>query len=173
MSTVRVQSTGWQNVANLVTNASAPLMYPFSIIGDATTVQTVFDVLVTSSCNVSNSTVVPYSTTNASQPGPQNIVQYYRASSFGLALDGYNNTADSIANMPPNNGTYQSSNVADTPLPTNHTDLVFLSCINTTIGQTVPIMDSAASPAALVIQAHLGGIVGLVWVLIYTFCALL
>lgn len=167
MTTVRVQSSFWQNVAKRDdSNNTAPLLSAFNLIGDEESLRSVLDVLVSSGCDVSNLTIVPYDLTNTSQPQPESVVQYYRASSFALTLDGYNNTAASPANMPPDNST-APPNVADTPIPTNHTDMNFLSCINGTIGDSVPILDGAALPRVL--QAQMGGFVGLMWIIFFLF----
>jgi hypothetical protein len=68
---------------------------------------------------------------------PEQVVQYYRASSVALTLDGYNNTAV----FAPENST------ADTPLPTG-IDTNLLGCLNATIGIAVPLVDGAAGLSA-------------------------
>ncbi|KAJ7842684.1 hypothetical protein B0H14DRAFT_3691681 [Mycena olivaceomarginata] len=74
---------------------------------------------------------------NVSLVQPEQVVQYYRASSVALGLDGYNNSAV----FAPENST------ADTPLPSGiDTDL--LGCLNATIGQAVPLVDGARSISA-------------------------
>ncbi|KAJ7136810.1 hypothetical protein C8R44DRAFT_948484 [Mycena epipterygia] len=73
---------------------------------------------------------------NATQR-PEQVVQYYRASSVALSLDGYNNTAV----FAPENST------ADTPLPAS-TDMTLLACLNATIGNAVPLVDGARARAA-------------------------
>lgn len=168
MTTARIQNTSWKNVSSLISrddsNTTAPLLYPFSILGDEDSVRAILDVLVSSSCGVLNLTVVPYDLTNTSQPPPESVIQYYRASSFALALDGYNNTAELPSNMPPDNNT-APPNIADTPLPANHTDTSFLSCINTTIGESLPILNSAAPPN--VMQTQFAGIIGIIWLFLF------
>lgn len=166
MTTVRVQSSSWKNVSNIAARDTSPQLFAFNLVGDEESVRSVLDVLVSSSCGASNLTVVPYSTTNTSQPQPESVVQYYRASSLALTLDGYNNTAESPANMPPDNST-APPNIADSPLPTNHTDMNFLSCINGTIGDSVPILNSGALPKVL--QTQVGGLVGLLWLVFFVF----
>jgi len=145
--------------------STSPAIYPFNLVGDEDSVRAVLDVLVSSNCTVANLTVVPYSSANASQPRPENVVQYYRASSLALTLNGYNNTAQLPSNMPSNNNT-APPNIPDVPLPTNHTDLIFLACINSTIQQSLPIMNSASSMNAL--QCQLGGLVGLLWIIFFS-----
>ncbi|KAF7328866.1 hypothetical protein MVEN_02516300 [Mycena venus] len=65
---------------------------------------------------------------------PEQVVEYYRASSVALTLDGYNNSAV----FAPENST------ADTPLPTG-IDTNLLECLNDTIGSAVPLVDGAPS----------------------------
>ncbi|KAK6974614.1 hypothetical protein R3P38DRAFT_3132548 [Favolaschia claudopus] len=69
---------------------------------------------------------------NASRVAPEQVVQYYRASSVALTLDGYNNSAV----FAPENST------DDTPLPTGIDDNL-LGCLNYTIAQAVPLVDGA------------------------------
>ncbi|KAF9532164.1 hypothetical protein CPB83DRAFT_661662 [Crepidotus variabilis] len=64
-------------------------------------------------------------------PKPEQAVQYYRASTVCLSLDGCNNTA-------------LFDNSTDTPLPTNiNTSL--LDCINSTIASNVPLVDAQST----------------------------
>jgi hypothetical protein len=76
-----------------------------------------------------------YNDTSPNGTTPSSAVQYYRASSAVLTLDGYNNTAvlENSTNGPTD----------DVPLP-NYTDLVLLDCLNNTIGTAVPLIDNAA-----------------------------
>jgi hypothetical protein len=167
MTTVPIQSTFWKNVSAVMrrdNSSSSPTIYPFNLVGDEDSVRSVLDVLVSSDCDVANLTVVPYSSANTSQPRPENVVQYYRASSFALTLNGYNNTVELPSNMPSNNNT-APPNIANAPLLANHTDLNFLACINSTIEESLPIMDSAAT--AKVLPSQLGTLLGLLWMFIF------
>ncbi|CCA76531.1 hypothetical protein PIIN_10524 [Serendipita indica DSM 11827] len=65
--------------------------------------------------------------------GEQNVIQYYRASSFALLFTGYNATSTA------------SNAEAFPPLPASIADSAFLQCVNHTIGDSIPILDSAAS----------------------------
>ncbi|KAA1475007.1 hypothetical protein DENSPDRAFT_841707 [Dentipellis sp. KUC8613] len=76
-----------------------------------------------------------YDGSNPSDPQPEQAVQYYRASSVVLTLDGYNNT-NAL------NGSDTSVNATPVALPSN-VDHTLLSCLNDTIGQGVPLVDSA------------------------------
>jgi len=82
-------------------------------------------------------------------PKPEQTVQYYRASSVALTLDGYNNT-----------GALEAEGTPDTPLPTN-IDSGLLNCLNGTIGKAVPLVDSAS----LRMMTPSVGLVSFIWVL--------
>lgn len=64
-------------------------------------------------------------------PRPEQVVQYYRASSLALTLDGYNNTA-----------TFQAEGTPDASLPDN-VDAKLLECANQTIGLAAPLISGA------------------------------
>ncbi|VDB88215.1 unnamed protein product [Peniophora sp. CBMAI 1063] len=85
---------------------------------------------------------------NASDPLPTDAVQYYRASSAVLTLEGYNNTI--VLSSTPN-GTAKS-------IPSG-VDSTLLACLNVTIGFAIPLVDSSGAK-----KSHLpaGAIVGIV-----------
>lgn len=64
-------------------------------------------------------------------PQPESAIQYYRASSVVLTVDGYNDTSASSTNP----------SLPDIPLPTT-IDSHLLECLNSTIGLAVPLVDS-------------------------------
>ncbi|KZV67565.1 hypothetical protein PENSPDRAFT_48543 [Peniophora sp. CONT] len=106
----------------------------FHFIADNSTTQAVLPILrANCGLNIDASSVVPfaYTGTNASDPSPVDAVQYFRASSAVLTLEGYNNTA-AISSTP--------NLSAFLPLPTD-TDTT-LSCLNTTIGASIPLVDA-------------------------------
>jgi len=105
----------------------------YHIISDNNTVQALL-IALSSDCSFNNAPLValPF-TGNASDPRPEQAIQYYRASSVALTLDGYNDTA-ALSDTPG----------PDTPLPTT-LNQTFLDCINNTITASVPLVD-AASP---------------------------
>lgn len=76
----------------------------------------------------------PYNSSVLGGPQPEETIQYYRSSSIVLALDGYNNSATFNSNP----------NVTDSPLPSG-VDTTLLNCLNYTIGQAAPLIDSASS----------------------------
>jgi len=81
-------------------------------------------------------------------------VQYYRASSVVLTLDGYNDTAALGENV-----TNAADPIYHVPLP-NTTDTTLLNCLNETIGAAVPLADGAYA-----LKVASLGTVGLVWVI--------
>ncbi|TDL25300.1 hypothetical protein BD410DRAFT_744058 [Rickenella mellea] len=133
---------------------SATLNTTFHVIADNATLTSLL-LSVNSNCtsslsSASNSTVPQaFDPSQASAPKPEQAVEYYRASSVVLTLDGYNNTA-ALSN---------DTSLPDTPLPTG-IDTTLLDCLNQTIGLAVPLIDGAVSwrsPGAGV------GVVGAVW----------
>ncbi|EJU01543.1 hypothetical protein DACRYDRAFT_22641 [Dacryopinax primogenitus] len=130
--------------STIASNTTSAPLNTYAIMGDSDSVRAVLDALVLN-CSVINSTITPYSSSASNSAQPEQAVQYYRASSFALFLEGYNNTAASAANAPPSNTT--ASNVtSDTPLP-NNINLDFLDCLNQTIGNAVPMTNNAAGLA--------------------------
>jgi hypothetical protein len=83
-----------------------------------------------------SSSPTPY-TNSSTTPRPEQALQYYRASTVVLALDGYNDTAALDGTQNPNASTLT------VPLP-NGTDTVLLTCLNDTIGLSVPLIDAGA-----------------------------
>jgi hypothetical protein len=83
-------------------------------------------------------------------PQPEQAIQYYRASSIVLTLDGYNNSA-TFSNSP--------NTTPDSPLPPG-VDTILLNCLNHTIGRAAPLVGGASSltPSPCI------GLVSLVWV---------
>ncbi|KIM27319.1 hypothetical protein M408DRAFT_24545 [Serendipita vermifera MAFF 305830] len=80
---------------------------------------------------------------------PENVIQYYRASSFALTFAGYNNTAALGA----------ASSTASVPLPDSIVNSPFLACINDTIAVALPILDWPRDAKGL----SAGAIVGIVF----------
>ena len=96
-----------------------------------------------------------YANDGTSFPQPENVIQYYRASSLALTLDGYNNSAATYA--------VQDGSVGDLPLP-NTVDVLLLDCLNQTIGLASPLIDGAT----LQYQGGIG-LLGVFWVLWFVF----
>lgn len=125
----------------------------FRFLSDNTTVA-LMDIEVKAACGSmldSNVTTPPLVFWESdTTPAPEQVVQYFRASSALLSLDGYNNTA-----------TYAVEGTADSPLPDN-VNQNLLSCLNSTIGSTLPLIDGA-NGLAVVPTGHLFMIIGAVW----------
>ena len=111
----------------------------FRFLSDNTTVA-LMDLEVKAACGSlldSNATTPPLVFWESdTTPAPEQAIQYYRASSAVLTLDGYNNTA-----------TYAVEGTADSPLPDN-TNQGLLSWLNSTIGNTLPLIDAASGMGA-------------------------
>lgn len=116
----------------------------YRIVGDNASVTAVYAALV-ANCSVANSTSALYTfwPNATTYPFPEQAVQYYRASSFALTLDSYNNSAALAANMPASNTTASLPLSDDSPLPAGLNG-TFLECINSTIGGSVPLADPPA-----------------------------
>ena len=126
----------------------------FHLLADNSTVNSLIE-SVAGNCTLGNTTALsatPLNTSDPSQPRPEQAVQYYRASSVVLTLDGYNNTA----------ALSDDSNAPNTPLPT-WADASFLDCLNQTIGAAVPLIDNAGY---LRWDAPSMGALGLVWLVV-------
>ncbi|KAJ7177448.1 hypothetical protein C8R43DRAFT_1118440 [Mycena crocata] len=123
---------GAQFTASFQSNSTGTV---FRIVSDNSTVADLMSDIA-ANCSMylvpaASNAATPFS--NATQqPGPEQVVQYYRASSVALSLDGYNNSAV----FAPENST------ADTTLPAG-IDMNLLNCLNYTVGLAVPLVDSA------------------------------
>ena len=125
----------------------------FHLLADNETVLSLIDSVV-SNCTIGNSTVLvpmPLNSSDPSSPRPEQAIQYYRASSIVLTMDGYNNTA-ALSN---------DSSIPNTPLP-SWTNQTFLDCLNQTIGAAAPLVDDTSGSSLTTPNM---GLLGLVWVL--------
>ncbi len=132
----------------------------FHVVADNSTVASLITDIrnnCSSVINTSSASDAPiaYNDSDASTPKPEQAVQFYRASSVALTVDGYNNTG----------ALDDSGNTPDTPVP-SWVDTNALSCLNYTIGAAVPLIDSAD---ARLTNPYLG-FLALAWVLYY-FCS--
>ncbi|EGO04088.1 hypothetical protein SERLA73DRAFT_175836 [Serpula lacrymans var. lacrymans S7.3] len=127
----------------------------FHLLSDNSTVSsllTSIDSNCSSSLSSSSSTSpVPFNQSASGVPKPEQAVQYYRASSVVLTLDGYNNSA-TLSN---------DTSAPDSPLPSG-IDTTLLDCLNQTILQAAPLVDGAGMRWSAPSSA---GLVGLVWVM--------
>jgi len=107
----------------------------FYVLSDNSTVASLITSISANCTIASNSSTAPspYNGT-ASQPSPEQAVQYYRASSVVLTLNGYNDTS-ALSN---------NTDAMPVPLPT-WVDTSLLNCLNYTIGEAVPLISGASS----------------------------
>lgn len=128
----------------------------FHLLADNETVASLIG-SVSNNCPLGNATVltpIPVNSSDPDSPRPEQAVQYYRASSVVLTLDGYNNTAALMEN----------TSLPDTPLP-SWVDDSFLNCLNQTIGASVPLVDGVL-PLNLHLNTPSMGLLGLVWIVV-------
>ena len=113
----------------------------FHVIADNSTASFLQETVTVGCHNATNFDVsfpTPFnSSQTSSYPKPEQAIQYYRASSVVLTLDGYNNTVALGANP----------SAAPIPLPSN-IDVQLMTCINQTIGSSVPLIGGASSSYA-------------------------
>ncbi|KAI6027040.1 hypothetical protein EDC04DRAFT_2573261, partial [Pisolithus marmoratus] len=129
--------------ATFISNNSSPNT-TFHVLSDNSTVTSLIQ-SIDANCShylslSSSSSPMAFNSSLASAPRPQQAIQYYRASSVVLTLDGYNNSA-TFSN---------DTNTTDSPLPSN-IDMNLLICLNQTVALAVPLVDGAfpSSSAAL------------------------
>jgi len=97
----------------------------FYILSDNTTIRALIDEIKQACGNSSlDLSIAPnMSAPYTNSPLPEQVIQYYRASTLALALDGYNNSA-----------TFAHGSIPDSPLPVT-VDMALMNCMNHTIGQ--------------------------------------
>jgi hypothetical protein len=119
------------------------ILETYHLIGDEQSVRAVL-IAVMSNCSVqwqdAKRTVATFNRDSTNKTvWPERVVQYYRASTFALSLDTYNNTASLPVNQPKDNNTAPPV-LADTPLP-GGLSTAFLACLNATIAFSVPLIE--------------------------------
>jgi hypothetical protein len=128
----------------------------FRVLSDNSTVISLIQDINTNCSKylTSDSAKAPTDFNDSNNPNvrPEQVIQYYRASSVVLSLDGYNNSA-----------VFVDSNVPDTPLPSG-IDTNLLDCLNYTIGTNVPLINGA-NPMLVVPNISLLGLFYVVWTL--------
>ncbi|KLO06154.1 hypothetical protein SCHPADRAFT_883096 [Schizopora paradoxa] len=134
---------GGNFVAAIIQPSYNPSSVTYRILGDNASVSAVFQALV-SNCSIESNTsnifaFTPSTITNTSTwPLPEQVIQWYRASTFALSLDGYNNTAALASNQPSSNSSTDFTPLPDTSLP-DGLNTTFLECVNSTVGASVPM----------------------------------
>ncbi|KAI0782049.1 hypothetical protein C8Q75DRAFT_728114 [Abortiporus biennis] len=135
----------------------------FHLLSDNTTISSLI-ASVTSNCTnyhlnvgASSNSPFPFNSSDPNEPRPEQAIQYYRASSVVLTLTGYNDTV----------ALQDNTTQPDIPLPT-WTDFTLFDCLNQTIGQAAPLIDSSAAswriPSA--------GLLALLWMAYASFIGL-
>jgi len=128
----------------------------FRILADNVTIsELINDIQSTCTIKANSSTPVPYQDSLSALPQPEQTIQYYRASSVALTLDGYNNSA-----------VFQDDGSPDTPLPSN-IDNNLLICLNTTIGAAVPLENGSSAIFDSALRNQVVLVVWLVWLVGY------
>jgi len=130
-------------VSSISTSSNSTLSpTTFHVLADNTTLVSLISAITTncssnlnaslSSSNSSNPSPFNASDLNAAQP--ESAIEYYRASSVVLTLNGYNNSA----------ALSSDENSTNTPIPSG-IDTTLEDCLNQTIGAAVPLIDGARS----------------------------
>ncbi|KAG8814370.1 hypothetical protein FRC17_001145 [Serendipita sp. 399] len=128
----------------------SPLLYPNTTTANTTSTGT--NTISTASGN-NNTTTLPIRF--------ENVMTWYRASSFAIAYENYTNI---FALSPLNDTTAVDSWTNSSPFPTHQTVSSFLGCVNRTIMAALPILDAeqkiltAAQIAGIVIGSIAGAV---------------
>lgn len=130
----------------------------FHVLSDNTTVTALISTISTNCTGIAQNfsrTAVALNSSDPSSPRAEQAVQYYRASSVVLTLDGYNDTT----------ALQENSTGSDVSIP-SWVDGTLLDCLNQTIGLSVPLVDSAASTNfAHMMHSPATALLGFVWTL--------
>ncbi|KAK7685532.1 hypothetical protein QCA50_011399 [Cerrena zonata] len=150
---------GPMTVANFASNTTNST---FHVLSDNTTVTALIETISTTCTGIAqNFSRVPVllNTSDPSAPRAEQAIQYYRASSVVLTLDGYNDTT----------ALQDNSTGPDVPIP-SWADTTLLNCLNQTIGDSVPLVDAATTTTfsfASMSQSPAMGLLGLIWTLCF------
>lgn len=116
----------------------------FRLLADSESVDSLVETIKEECKYALTSTTIPvetYDGSNVEPPRPEQVIQYYRASTIALSLDSYNNSA-----------LFRANETSDSPINTGATAL--MTCLNETIGEAAPLVDAAgsiSSPSTLVL----------------------
>ena len=133
----------------------------FRVLSDNSTVSSLISSIdancSSSLASSSSKSPQPYNASTPGAPQPEQAIQYYRASSIVLTLDGYNNSATL-------NGSFHAPS---SPLPSG-IDITLLICLNRTIGLSAPLVSGAGPRWSMVPSStSLLGVVWLVWWILF------
>ncbi|KIM30324.1 hypothetical protein M408DRAFT_296821 [Serendipita vermifera MAFF 305830] len=149
------------------------------MVGDRESVETILSLLAdptisyTYGCDVRIGNPQLFSGTSPQAPFHfENVVQWYRSSSFALVYQGYNN----LYALSPLNDTTRIDWSESTPLPSIFKSSTFAQCINTTITAALPILDAdrdvhSLSPGAIA-GIVIGSIAGAILIIGLLVCCL-
>ena len=129
----------------------------FRLVADNSTVASLIVDIVANCSSILNSpsAIVPTNYSDSlTSPKPEQVIEYYRASTVALTLDSYNNT-----------GALEADGTPDTPLPTT-LDTNLLNCLNYTTGAAVPLVDGTSLRFSAPPAMGLFGLVYLLWTLL-------
>lgn len=126
----------------------------FHLLADNSTLSSLITSLQSNCSSFYNSSLTSsqpqtYTGNDTSDPQPEQAIQYFRASSVVLTLDGYNNSA----------ALSSDENATQTSLPSN-VDETLLGCLNDTVALAVPLVDGGALRLG---AGPAGGLVGSMW----------
>jgi hypothetical protein len=147
------------------------------MIGDRDSVTTVISLLIdphdyySYGCSVSDLAIVDMGWYSPPPIQFDNVIQWYRSSSFALAFDGYNN----LYAVAPLNATAGLDWSDSTPLPATLASSPFLDCVNKTILAALPIVDaetpSTPFPLVVIVAIVVASLSGLLVVVLWVcFC---
>jgi hypothetical protein len=126
--------------------ANTSALETFYMIGDRDSVETMLLILAPCvgceqySCGMVNGSISTFTGNDTTPPHFENMLQWYRSSSFGLAYPGYNNTYA----FPPLNGSTTLDWDNSSPLPVALSGDTFLDCLNTTIAAALPVLNAGS-----------------------------
>jgi hypothetical protein len=118
------------------------------VLSDNKTVFVLADELVVGCSNFFSyppPTITPSTDDQSSEIKPEQSIQYYRASSIVLTLDGYNNTAVLSDN----------DDAPDAPLPSD-ANSNFIYCVNSTIGGYAPLVEVSSNSSGTAVTVPTG-----------------
>ncbi|KIY63113.1 hypothetical protein CYLTODRAFT_403692 [Cylindrobasidium torrendii FP15055 ss-10] len=152
---------GPQMTAAFQSNTTASI---FRIVADNNTAVDLIDQIDASCSRYLTSSTADAVAYDAALLKPEQVVQYYRASSAALALDGFNNTAALSESEPEKNLNVVVPESVGIPVANTMVDIVLLACLNSTIGTTIDLADSASGMG---IDASMPATVMLGWIVFW------
>jgi len=151
-----------QDASTSATTSNSSSLPTFYLIGDVQSASYVVSALQTN-CSIVGATNVSDGTVHTSQ-----VIQYYRASSFALALSSYNYTPPSQSYDPLVNTSlsssssyYNISTPAIASLAMTGVNMTLLACVNSTIGAALPLLDGENGGSGL-------SVTSILWIVVFS-----